>query len=248
MIDDDDHGPTTLAIDIGGTNLKAGLLDGKGSLLGERIKIPTMHPSTPERVVPALVDLATGLGRFDRVSVGFPGRVSQGKVHTAPKLGNEAWLGYDLAGEMRDRLGKPVRILNDATIQGLGVISGIGLECVITLGTGFGFALFHNGRMTPHIDLSQHTARKNLTYNQYIGKDALEDLGRKRWCRRLKKLITQLQILVDFDCLYIGGGNASLIEFSLPDKVRIVSNDAGITGGVHLWDLRLADFFGADGA
>ncbi len=236
-------GPVTLAIDIGGSNLKAGLLDNDGAIVGKRVKVPTMHPSPPKLVVPALVELVGQLGPFDRVSVGFPGLIKRGVVRTAPNLGTKDWAGFDLAGALRKQLGKPVRMLNDATVQGLGVISGQGLECVITLGTGFGFALYHDGRLTPQLEMSQHVVRKDLTYDEYLGVAALHKVGRKRWERRVERMLAQLRAVVNFDTLYIGGGDAQEIKLKLPDDVRIVSNDAGITGGVRLWDSRLDDAF-----
>lgn len=235
--------PVTLAIDIGGSNLKAGLLDHDGAIVGKRVKVPTMHPSPPKLVVPALVELVGQLGPFDRVSIGFPGLIKRGVVRTAPNLGSKDWAGFDLAGALRKQLGKPVRMLNDATVQGLGVISGHGLECVITLGTGFGFALYHDGRLTPQLEMSQHVARKDLTYDEYLGVAALHKVGRKRWERRVERMLAQLRAVVNFDTLYIGGGDAQEIKLKLPDDVRIVSNDAGITGGVRLWDSRLDDAF-----
>ncbi len=236
-------GPITLALDIGGTNLKAGLLDSEGGLVGERVKVATMHPSPPDRVVPALAELAGQLGSFDRVSVGFPGLVKGGLVRTAPNLGNKEWDGYDLAGVLKSRLGKPVRMLNDATVQGLGVISGQGLECVITLGTGFGFALYQEGRHAPQLEMSQHIVRKDMTYDQYVGVAALNKVGRKRWLRRVQRVLAQLRVVVNFDMLYIGGGDAQKLDFELPADVRVVSNSAGITGGVRLWDSRLDEAF-----
>ncbi len=239
--------PITLAIDIGGTNLKAGLLDRDGGVVGERVKIATMHPSPPDRVVPALVELAGRLGSFDRISVGFPGLVRGGTVRTAPNLGTQTWGGYDLTGALQSRLGKPVRMLNDATVQGLGVISGHGLECVITLGTGFGFALYQDGRLAPQLEMSQHVVRKDLTYDQYVGVAALKKVGRKRWLRRVQRVLAQLRVVVNFDMLYIGGGDAQKLELELPTDVRVVSNDAGITGGVRLWDSRLDEAFAKHG-
>jgi polyphosphate glucokinase len=236
-------GLTTLAIDIGGTNLKAGLLDPGGTMIGERVRVPTMNPAPPDHVVPALVGLAGQLGTFDRVSVGFPGVIRGGVVRTAPNLGTEAWAGFDLAAAMQTHLGKPARVLNDATVQGLGVISGRDLECVITLGTGFGFALYQDGRLTPHMELSQHIARKTMTYDEYLGVEALHRIGRKRWQRRVQRILLQLRVLVGFDTLYIGGGDAQALEMELPSDVRIVSNDAGITGGVRLWDSHLDEAF-----
>ena len=236
-------GPVTLAIDIGGSNLKAGLLDRDGGMVGKRVKVPTMHPSPPELVVPALVEMAGQLGPFDRISVGFPGLIKRGIVRTAPNLGTRDWADFDLAGALGKQLSKPVRMLNDATVQGLGVISGHGLECVITLGTGFGFALYFDGRLTPQLEMSQHVVRKDMTYDEYLGVEALHKVGRKHWEQRVERILAQLRAVVNFDMLYIGGGDAQDITLKLPDDVRIVSNDAGITGGVRLWDSRLDDAF-----
>lgn len=236
-------GPVTLAIDVGGSNLKAGLLGRDGAMVGNRVKVPTMHPSPPDKVVPALVGLAKQLGPFDRVSVGFPGLIKGGLVQTAPNLGTKDWAGFDLAGTLQAQLGKPLRMLNDATVQGLGVISGQGLECVITLGTGFGFALYHDGRLAPQLEMSQHVVRKEMTYDEYVGVEALNKVGQKHWERRVERVLAQLRAVVNFDMLYIGGGDAQKLGLKLPKDVKVVSNDAGITGGVRLWDSKLDDSF-----
>ena len=228
-------GLVTLALDIGGSGLKAGLLDATGQLVGQNLRVLTPHPSPPAVVVPALTGMANSLGKFDRVSVGFPGVVRGGKVLTAPNLGTKDWAGYDLAGTLKELLGVPVRVENDATVQGLGVISGHGLECVITLGTGFGFALYTDGRLGPHLEVSQHIAYGKKTYDEYLGVAALEKIGRKRWNKRVKRILTQLRVMINFDTLYIGGGDAKLLDFELPPDTRVVSNKAGLTGGVKLW-------------
>lgn len=232
-------GPVTLTLDIGGSGLKAGLLDPDGVLMGERARVVTPHPSPPDVVVPALVGLARGLGAFDRVSVGFPGVVRTGKVLTAPNLDTEAWAGFDLAGTLEKRLERPVRLLNDATVQGLGVIAGEGIECVITLGTGFGFALYQQGRVAPHLEVSHHVIRGRKTYDQYLGNAALEKVGRRRWRKRVQRMLVQLRVLVNWDQLYIGGGNARLIDFPLAKDSKVIANVAGITGGVKLWAAAL---------
>ena len=232
-------GPVTLAIDVGGSNLKAGLLDRDGAMMGKRIKVATMHPSPPDQVVPALVGLAKQLGPFDRISVGFPGLIKNAVVRTAPNLGTKDWAGFDLAEALHDQLGKPVRMLNDATVQGLGVISGHGLECVITLGTGFGFALYQEGRLAPQLEMSQHVIRKDMTYDEYLGVEALNKVGLKQWERRVERAIAQLRAVVNFDVLYIGGGSAQKLTLKLPKDAKVVPNTAGITGGVRLWDSKL---------
>jgi len=232
-------GPFTLTLDIGGSGLKAGLLDVSGALISNRVRIDTPHPSPPGVVVPALLELAAQVGPFDRVSVGFPGVVRNGRVMTAPNLGTEAWAGFELAEILSIKLGKPVRMENDATVQGLGVIGGHGLECVMTLGTGIGFALYKDGHLAPHLELSQHIIRGDKTYDEYLGVVELKRIGKRRWKKRVQKMLVQVRTLVNFDTLYIGGGDARLLDFELPSDVHIVSNDAGITGGVRLWDSRL---------
>ncbi len=236
-------GPMTLAIDIGATGLKAGVLDGDGTLIVPRAHVDTPKRGTPDKVLEALFGLIRPLGTFDRISVGFPGVVRAGHVMTAPNLGTPAWRDYPLAAVLTDHLSKPVRMLNDATVHGLGVIARSGLECVIVLGTGFGFALFDNGRLTPHLELAHHPIRTDTDYDQYVGDAALESIGRKRWNKRLGRALGCVRNLTLYDQLYIGGGNARHIRLELEQNIRIVPNEAGITGGVRLWDEQLDQAF-----
>jgi len=229
----------TLAIDIGGSHLKAGVLNSTGEMVSGPARVVTPKPAKPAAVVTALVELAKPLGQFGRISIGFPGVVRMGRVLTAPNLGTKVWHTFPLAGELSKELGKPARLLNDASIQGLGVISGQGMECVLTMGTGMGFALFENGRLGPHLEMSQHPVKTGKTYDQYVGEAALQDIGRGHWNRRMRKVIGIMEALVTYDTLYIGGGNARHLEQPLPDRVKVVSNEAGITGGVRLWDERM---------
>jgi polyphosphate glucokinase len=233
----------TLAIDIGGTKLKAGLLDEDGTMVAGPNRVDTPPHPTPRVVVDLLVGLATPFGRFDRISIGFPGVVRQGQVLTAPNLGTPEWRHFPLAAALTDKFGRPTRMLNDAEVQGLGVIAQKGLECVITLGTGMGFALFQDGRPAPHLELSHHPIHKGKTYDQFIGAAAFKDVGPTRWNRRLRRVLGCITTLVGFDTLYIGGGNAKQVGLELPANVRIVSNQAGITGGVRLWDKILDSVF-----
>lgn len=234
----------TLSIDVGGTRLKAGILDEAGHLIAGPARTDTPHPAPPRAVIAALLDIIRPLGAFDRVSVGFPGVVRRGQVFTAPNLDTPAWRGFRLDAELQRELGQPVRVLNDAEVQGLGVIEGKALECVITLGTGMGFGLFEDGRLTPHLEMGQHPVRKRTTYDHYVGTAALQAVGRAKWNKRVERAIGWIETLVGYDQLLIGGGNAKHIAFTLPKNVRIVSNEAGITGGVQLWDARHDAVFG----
>jgi len=229
-------GPRTLALDIGGTGLKASVLDVEGRMLVKRARIPTPYPCRPTILLRALVELAAALPAFDRISIGFPGVVRCGRVITAPHFDMEAFKDYPLESAVARRLGKPARLLNDAEVQGLGVVSGRGLEVVLTLGTGVGSAVFSDGRLAPHIELAHHPIRHRMTYNDYVGNAARTALSREKWNRRVVKMIGIVQSLLHYDMLYLGGGNAANIVVALPRNVRIASNDAGITGGIRLWD------------
>ncbi|HEX3885604.1 MAG TPA: ROK family protein [Stellaceae bacterium] len=226
----------TLAVDIGGTGIKLALLDDRGKLVGERVRVPTPTPPVAPDEVTKVIEAAAGqLAPFDRVSVGFPGAVRDGRVKTAPNLGTELWAGFDLQATLARVLGKPVKVMNDADVQGYGAISGKGVEMVLTLGTGAGTSIFSNGEIAPHLELAHHPVSGGKTYDQYIGNAALAKKGRKTWNRRVAKIIDILRIVVNFDHLYLGGGNAKKITFDLPPDVSTVPNTDGLTGGIKLW-------------
>ena len=107
------------------------------------------------------------------------------------------------------------------------------------MGTGMGFALFENGRLGPHLEMSQHPVKTGKTYDHYVGDAALRQIGRSHWNQRIRKVIGIMETLVRYDKLYIGGGNARFLEEPMPEEVKVVSNEAGITGGLRLWDKRM---------
>jgi polyphosphate glucokinase len=241
--------PFTLSIDVGGTGLKASVLDGTGKLIADRVKVPTTYPLPPDEFVDTIARLTAPLPRADRASMGFPGVVRSGRVVTAPHFVTKkgpgspvlpalvtAWSDFDLASHIGDRLSLPTRVLNDADLQGLAVVSGKGLEFVLTLGTGLGTALFEDGILAPHLELAHHPFRKGDTYNEQIGEAALEKIGAKRWRERVALAITTLYDLIHYDHLYIGGGNSRHLQGHLDDSVTLVDNIAGIVGGLKLWD------------
>ena len=227
-------GKTTFAVDVGGSNIKAMLLDATGRPTTERIKRPTPRPATTRPVTETIVAIAKEIGPFDRASVGFPGVVRKGVVETAFNL-HPSWIGVDVDRLLTKELRVPVRAANDADVQGLGAVRGQGVELVITLGTGFGSSLFVDGRLVPNVQLAHHTAWRRKTYEEELGKKALKKAGRKKWNRRVEKAIASLSELLNYDRLYIGGGNASRIDFDLPPPVKVVSNVEGLLGGVVLW-------------
>lgn len=177
-------GPRTLAIDVGGTGLKAAVLDASGRLMSDRFRVPTPARCSPAVLVRALGDLVAPLGAFDRVSVGFPAVVRDGVVRTAPNFASPKWRGFDLARALTRVLKRPVRILND---------------------------------------------------DEYLGDRARKRVGTRKWNRRVRRVLVILETVVNFDQLYLGGGNAARINFPLGGRVRVVENKAGLLGGIALW-------------
>jgi polyphosphate glucokinase len=225
--------PRTLAVDVGGTGVKALVLDPAGRAVTERIKIPTPKAARPKDLIAVITKLAQEQGEFERVSVGFPGVIKEGIVYTAANLGS-GWKGFNLQKAVEEALKHPVRVANDADIQGLGAIEGHGVEMVITLGTGFGSVIFTDGRPI-HLELGHHPFRKGKTYEDELGERALKRKGRKKWLKLLRDALDDLARTFYYDKLYIGGGNARVIDFKLPDTIKLISNLEGLLGGIALW-------------
>ncbi len=228
------HALRTLAIDIGGTGIKAVVLSATGKPLTERSRVKTPRPATPVAVINTIVELAKQQGEFDRVSVGFPGVVRRGITLNAPNL-NGRWGGFHLPDALSKKLGVPVRVANDADVQGFGVIAGHGVELVVTLGTGFGSGLFVDGKLVPNLEIGHHPFQKGKTYEDLLSDAALKKVGKKKWNKRLVRAILTLDRTFNYDRLYVGGGNAARITMKLPPNVKIVSNVAGLLGGLALW-------------
>ena len=224
-----------LSIDIGGTNIKACILNPKGKLLTDFTKIPTPKKSTPKAVLSCIKELTKNLTDFEKISIGFPGYVKAGRVQTAPNLAENKWVNVDLAQQVAAHFNKPVRLINDADQQGLGIVSGKGLEIVFTLGTGFGTAILFDGELLPHLELSHLPINKHDDYDDFIGDRGYHKVGKKKWNERLQYIIEIYKTVFNYDKLFIGGGNSNEINFDLDKNIKLVSNKDGIKGGAKLW-------------
>ena len=226
----------TLSIDIGGSGIKGMVLDPNGEPLNEKERLETPRPANPQSVLTTIETLASMQPDFERVSIGFPGLVIDGVIITAPNLDGD-WHGYRLADEVARVTARPVRVANDADMQGYGAIEGHGLEMVITLGTGFGSAVFTNGHLAANLELGHHPFRDGLTYEEYVGQAARKEVRNKVWNERVAAVIEQILPIWNPRMLYVGGGNAKKITFDLPERVSRVPNIAGILGGIRLWEF-----------
>jgi polyphosphate glucokinase len=228
-------GEKILSIDIGGSRIKATVLDIEGNMIKEYERTDTPSPAEPINIIRVITELANKFKPFSKVSVGFPGYVRNGVVHTAPNLGTERWSDFELSKKLSEVLNCPVRLVNDADMQGLGIAKGKGLEMIITLGTGFGTALLMDGNLLPHFEIAHQPVSKDRDYDEYIGNKALQSVGLEKWNRRIKKVLSILKTVYNYDHLYISGGNAKKIDFKIDDNVSFANNLEGIKGGAKLW-------------
>jgi len=244
----------TLAIDCGGLFIKGSVLDSAGTLHAQPVAVPTPYPLSPTHLIQTIDDISKGLPNFDRLTVGMPGMLRHGVVVHTPHYINakgprtriepeleKQWKGFDIQRAFAEHFKKPAIVLNDAEVHGAGVINGSGLEVVITLGTGLGFSMFDGGKLAPHFEMSMAPVRRNTTYDTWIGETELRRLGDLFWSRRIRLMVEDLRKVFHWDRLYIGGGNSRRIRTEvlqvLGDDVVIVSNTAGILGGVKAWSL-----------
>ena len=245
---------TTLTVDCGGTGIKASVLDKGGKVLIDFPYLKTPYPLSPSKLISIINDFVKADNRIKRVTVGLPGMIRGGKVIAIPHYVNasgprgvvdphlkKAWYGFDMQSMLKKKLKLPTLVLNDAEVHASAVITGKGLETVLTFGTGLGSAIFSDGVIAPHLEISHATIRYGKSIDSWIGEQARRRLGNQLWSRRVKSLIQELYPMIIWDKLYIGGGNAQRISKSalksFDYKVKIIPNSAGVTGGVKAWDL-----------
>lgn len=215
------------------------------------VRVPTPYPLPPTRLVEVISQLATQLPAADRITVGMPGMLRHGVVISTPHYITERgprskvvaeladqWQGLDFRTLLAETMAMPALVLNDAEVHGAGLITGAGVELVLTFGTGLGSAHFDGGRLAPHLELSRAPIRMS-TYDEYIGEPERRRLGNAMWSRRVRRVVEYLRPVFVWDRVYLGGGNSRCITAgvlaSLGDDVVIVPNSAGIVGGVRAW-------------
>lgn len=213
----------TLVIDVGGTNVKV-LITGRRA----PVKIPSGPGMTPRAMVRAIRQ-ATGGWEYDRVSIGYPGPVRNGKPSADPWNLGRGWVGFDFAKAFR----KPVRIVNDAAMQALGSYEG-GAMLFLGLGTGLGSAMIHEGVLIP-LELAHLPYHDGKTYEEYVGDAAFKKMKKRAWRKHVLHIIDLFMAALVVDYVVLGGGNARHIK-TLPRHVRLGSNANAFKGGFRLWE------------
>jgi polyphosphate glucokinase len=212
-----------LAVDVGGTHIKV-LATGRK----EPVKIPSGPKMTPKKMVKEVRE-ATKDWNYSVVSIGYPGPIVHGHPLSEPHNLGSGWVGFDF----RKAFGRPVKIVNDAAMQALGIYRG-GRMLFLGLGTGLGSAMIVEGILEP-MEVAHLPYKKGRTYEDYLGLRGLKRLGKKKWRRCVARIAEQLKNALEADYVVLGGGNAKLLK-TLPPGCRLGDNSTAFAGGFRLWD------------
>ena len=167
---------------------------------------------------------------FDAVSVGFPSPVRNGKIVSEPKHLGKDWVGFDF----KKALGKPVRIINDASMQALGSYHG-GRMLFLGLGTGLGSALVWDSYVLP-LELGDLPYRNGSIIEDSLGEAGHARVGEKAWQRDVRHALVQLKKSLIADYVVLGGGNAKELT-EIPKGIELGNNRNAFLGGVRLWQI-----------
>ena len=190
-------------------------------------KFPSGPKMTPQQMVSGVRELAREW-RYDVVSIGYPGRIHQGRPVSEPHNLAAGWIGFDFEAAFDC----PVKLLNDAAMQALGSYKG-GTLLFLGLGTGLGSALVVDGTVVP-MELG-HLSYKRRTYEDHVGNRGLKRLGKKKWSEHVAYAVGRLIEVLDPDDIVLGGGNAKKLR-KLPPGCRLGSNANAFLGGFRLWE------------
>jgi polyphosphate glucokinase len=218
----DKHAKKILVIDVGGTHVK---------MLATGQKQPVNIVSGPEMTARKMVKQVrkvTAGWDYSAVSIGYPGPVIHGHPLCEPHNLGRGWVGFDF----KRAFGRPVKILNDAAMQALGIYKG-GRMLFLGLGTGLGSAMIVDATLEP-MEIAHLPYKKGRTFEDYLGLRGLKRLGKRKWRRHVAEVVEQLKNALEADYVVLGGGNAKLLK-KLPPNARLGDNSTAFTGGFRLW-------------
>ncbi|MEY2493246.1 MAG: glucose-6-phosphate isomerase [Verrucomicrobiota bacterium] len=216
------HGRILVA-DIGGTQVKV-MTSPK-----DQIKFDSGGDMRPRDFVERFRENVKGL-KFDRLSIGFPAPVRNGKIVRDPKHLGKGWAGFNFTRALH----KPTRVINDAAMQALGSYAR-GRILFLGLGTGLGSALVWRNYVLP-LELGDLPYRNHRKIEDFLGKEGLEKLGRKAWRAEVLYAVRQLKLSFVADTIVLGGGNVAKMN-ELPRGIEKGDNRNAFLGGVRLWEM-----------
>ena len=217
--------PRTLAVSIDPPELAATLLGPDGAVVAGPARAAVADE--PHDVLRSLWALVESLGEFDRISAGYAGAVRDGVTS-----GTNGWNDFALEAALAAESLRPARAISTAELAV--TVEGIGVELALTIGERFTSALYVHGIALPNFELGRHRFRKKLSYAEYVAGDAFTQLGRKKWNKRVHRVIEEVLAVWNPRRLYLGGRDARLIYGELPEHVVVVTASP-LAGALELW-------------
>ena len=211
-----------LVLDVGGTHIKFRI--GTRGPIQKFVSGPDMTAADMARQVRK----AIGNLSYQAVSMGYPGLVVRGRIAAEPFNLGPGWVGYDFA----KAFGRPVRVINDATMQALGSYEG-GRMLFLGLGTGLGATLILDGAVEP-MEIGHMPYKRGRTFEDYVGERGRERLGNKKWRKAVAEVVARLKTVLEADYVVLGGGNALRLK-ELPESARLGNNLNAFKGGLTMW-------------
>ena len=242
-----------VGVDIGGTGIKAGLVDLEGGrLISDRIKVATPEGAEPQDVLDAVTEVLSTLGVTGEsipLGVAFPAIVKNGRTLSAANV-SEKWIGFEAEKFFEDGLGRDIHFANDADVAGVAELrygaakDQPGLTILTTLGTGIGSALLYHGVLVPNSELGHvQRAKHGKDAEAYAAYSAMEreSLSWEKWAKRLQWYYSYIEFLFSPDLFVVGGGVSKhadqflhLLDLNTPIVPAVHRNNAGIIGAAAL--------------
>jgi len=212
-----------LVVDVGGSSVKLAIPGTRW-----RARVRSGRHLTAARMV-ARVRAAVGKRRIDRVALGYPGPVVDGRVAQEPVNLGPGWVGFDF----ETAFGAPVKIVNNAAMQALGAYEG-GTMLFLGLGTGLGSTLVVDGVLVP-MELGHLPYRGRYTFEDCVGHRGRVRQGLARWRADVADVVARLRAALQVRHVVLGGGATRGLR-TWPEGATPAPDDAAVRGGERLWD------------
>jgi len=239
-------------VDVGGSGVKGGIVDlDTGQLIGERFKLPTPQPATPEAVAETVAAVTREFGWTDKLGVTYPGVITDGIVRTAANV-DKRWIGVNVRDAFSSALdGQPVTVLNDADAAGLAEEKfgagrdNTGVIVLLTFGTGIGSAVIHNGVLLPNTEFGHiEVDGKEAEHRAASSVKEKKGWSYERWTKEVTKVLIAIENAIWPD-LFIAGGGISrkadkwipMLQNRTPVVAATLQNSAGIVGAAMAADV-----------
>ena len=214
-----------LVVDVGGSHVKFRI-----GLRGAIDRFDSGPAMTGKQMADGVTSRVSK-SQYDVVSIGYPGLVFQNRITADPHNLGPGWVGFDF----EKAFGRPVRLINDATMQAMGSYEG-GRMLFLGLGTGLGGTLIVDGVIEP-MELGHMPYKHGRTYEDHVGERGRLRMGTKKWRKVVRAVVDQLSKVLEVDYVVIGGGNAKRLK-TLAANERLGDNNNAFVGGLRLWESK----------